>query len=115
MLETQLVLPHALHIIDGLWFVATQKALPLQYSSHKRKGSQITDSPWGMIKLDMSCTATNDYFRLLPYHHNESKYTIKDHFTDNLNSYNGSKFQIGKPFLSNVPNFTKLEIQKKLL
>ena len=69
----------------------------------------------------MSSTATSSYLTLLPYYHNESKSKIEDQLIDNLKSYNESNFQIWKPFISTVPNFTKsytpavLKDTKKLL
>ena len=58
----------------------------------------------------MLCTTTCSYLTLLPYYHNKSKSNIQDQFIDNLKSYNGSNFQIWKPFISTVHNLTKTDI-----
>ena len=65
----------------------------------------IVNPPLGIIKLNMSYTATSSYLTLLPYYHNESKANIQD-----LKSYNGSSLQIWEQFISNLPNFTKTDI-----
>ena len=54
------------------------------------------------------------YPTLLPYYHNESKPDIQDHFIEKLKNYNGSDFQIWKPFISAIPNFTKSYIPEML-
>ena len=46
----------------------------------------IVNPPLGIIKLNMSCTATSSYLTLLPYYYNESRLNIQDQFTDNLKS-----------------------------
>ena len=106
--EPNSILPRAYHVIDGLWFLATQNTLAFTIvCPQKQKETMIVNPPLGIIKLNMPCTATNSYLTLLPYYHNESKSNIQDQFIGNLKSYNGSNLQIWKPFISTVCNFTK--------
>ena len=62
----------------------------------------------------MFCTAKRDYLALLPYNHNESKIKIQDQFVHGLSLYDGSKFKILEPFLTNVPHFTNTDIHNEL-
>ena len=68
----------------------------------------------GMIKLNMSCTASRSYLALLPYYHNESKSDIQDYFIEKLKNYNGSQIQIWKQFILAIFNFTKIDIPEIL-
>ena len=99
------------HIIDGLCFIPPQKTLTFTVvHPQKQKGDYDCNPPLGIIKLNISCTATSSYLTLLPYYHNESKSNIQNQFIDNLKSFNGSNLQIWKPFISTIPNFTKANI-----
>ena len=62
----------------------------------------------------MSCTVESDYLTLLQYHHNESKTDIQDQFAHGISLYYGSAFRIWKPFVTNLPNFTKTDIPNEL-
>ena len=109
--EPNSILPRAYHVIDGLWFTATQNTLTLTVVWHqKQKETLIVNTPIDLVKCNMSCTATSSYLTLLHYYHNERKLNIPNQFIDNLKSYNGSNLQIWKPFSSTVPNFTKTDI-----
>ena len=115
--ELNSILPRTYHIIDGLWFTDGLWFIPSQNTltftvvcPQKQKEAMIVDPPSGIIKLNMSCTATSSYLTLLPYYHNESRLNIQDQFIDNLKSYNGSNLQIWKQFISTIPNFTKTDI-----
>ena len=93
--ELNFILPKGYHIIDGLWFIASQNILTLTVAfPWKQKETMIVNPPLGIIKLNMSCIATGYYLTLLSYYHNESKSNIQDQFTDNLKSYKGSNCQI---------------------
>ena len=50
----------------------------------------------------------NSCLAFLSYYHNESKSNIQNQFNDK--SYNRSNLQIGKSFISTVPNVTKTDI-----
>ena len=109
------ILTKAFHIVDGLWFVATQQTLTfVVVCPDKRRETLIVHPPLGMIKLNMFCVASSSYLTLLPYFHNESKSDIQDHFIENLRTYNGSQIQIWKPFISAIPNITKSDIPEML-
>ena len=109
--EPNSILPRASHIIDGLWFIASQNALAFNVvCPQKQKETLTVNPPLGIIKHNMSCTATSNYLNLLPYYHNESKSNIQVQFINNLKSDNGSHLQMWKPFISIVPNFTKTDI-----
>ena len=111
LVRPNFILPKASHIIDGLWFVATQQILTFAVvCPDKRKETLIVHPPLGLIKLNMSCASSSSYLTLLPYYHDESKSDIQDHFNEKLKDYNGSQIQIWKPFISAIPNFTKSNI-----
>ena len=70
-------LPRANHIIDGLWFIASQNTLIfIVVYPQKQKDTLIVNPPLAIIKLNMSSTATSSYLNLLPYYHNESKLNL---------------------------------------
>ena len=49
------ILPKVFHIVDGLWFVATQHILTFAVECPaKRRKNLIIYPPLGMIKLNMS-------------------------------------------------------------
>ena len=78
--EPNSILPRAYHIIDGLWFIASQNTLAFTVvCPQKQKETMIVNPPVGIIKLNMSCTATSSYLMLLPYYHNESKHSRSVH------------------------------------
>ena len=53
------ILPRTYHIIDGLWFIATQNTLAFTaVCPREQKETLIVNPPLGIIKLNMSCTAT---------------------------------------------------------
>ena len=109
------ILPKASHIVDGLWFVATQQIMTFAaVCPDKRRETLIVHPPVGMIKLNMSCATSSGYLTLLPYYHNESKSDIQDHFIEKLKNYNGSQIQILKPFVSVIPNFIKSDFPEML-
>ena len=113
--EPYSILPRVYHIIDGLWFIATQNTLAFTaVYTQKQKEILIVNPPLGIIKLNISCTVKSSYLTLLPYHHNETKMNIQDQSINNLNSYNGSNLQIWKPFILSVPNLTKTGIATEL-
>ena len=64
--EQNSILPRAYHVIDGLWFIATQNTLTFTaVFPQKQKQTLIVNPPLGIIKLNMSCTATNSYLTWL--------------------------------------------------
>ena len=68
------ILPKASHIVDGLWFVATQQILTFAVvCPDQRRETLVVHPSSGMIKLNMSCAASSSYLTLLPYYHIESK------------------------------------------
>ena len=78
-LEPKSVLPRVYHVIDWLWFTATQNTLTLTVvCSQKQKETVIVNLPLVIIILNMSCTVMNSYMTLLPYHHNENKSNLED-------------------------------------
>ena len=110
-MESNIILPRAYHVIDRLWFIATQSTITFTLvCPQKQKETMIVNPPLGIIKLNMSFPAKSGYLNLLPYYHNESKLNVQDQLIDNIKSYNGSNLQIWKPFISTVPNSTKTEI-----
>ena len=60
-LEPNSIFPRAYHIIDGLWFIATQNTHTHHSQPSETKGTLIVNPAIGIIKLNMSCTATSHY------------------------------------------------------
>ena len=103
--EPNSILSRRYHIINVLWFIVTQNTLTVTVVCPQKQKETHVNPPLGIIKLNMSCSATSSYLTLLPYYHNESKWVIQDQFIDDLKLHNGSYLQIWKPFLSTVLNF----------
>ena len=76
--EPNSILPRAYHIIDGLWFIASQNTLTFTVV-YPQKHTEVlmVSPPLGIIKLYMYCTGTSSYLTLLPYYSNESKSIIQ--------------------------------------
>ena len=74
----------------------------------------ISRPPLDTTKLGMSCSTTSDYLTLLPYYHNESRVAVSSPLENHLTSSNSTRFQLWEPFLSKLPNFTKMELPPEL-
>ena len=58
--EPNFILPKAYHIIDCLWFIASQNTHTFTVvCPQKQKETMIVNPSLGVIKLKMSCTATS--------------------------------------------------------
>ena len=69
----------ALHIIQGLWVIASQKETTFSVTCPEDKGSNfISRPPLDTIKLGMSCSATSDDLTLLPYYHSRSRFAVSN-------------------------------------
>ena len=109
------LLPMALHIIQGLWVIASQKDLRFSVTYPEDKRSIfISRPPLDTIKLGMSCSTTSDYLTFLPYYHNESRFAVSNPLGNRLTSSNSTRFQLWEPILSKLPNFTKMELPPEL-
>ena len=57
----------AYHIINGLWFIASQTSLTFTVvCPQKQKETPIVNPPLGIIKLNMSCIDTSTYLTYYP-------------------------------------------------
>ena len=109
------LLPMTLHIMQGLWVIAPQKELRFSVTCPEDKRSIfISRPPLDTIKLGMSYSATSDYLTLLPFYHNESGFAVSNPLGNHLTSSNSTRFQLWEPFLSKLPNFTKMELPPEL-
>ena len=78
-----------------------------------RDSAQIVNPPLGVLKLETSCTASNDYLYLPAFYHNESQYKISDPF-DDLTISDNFTIEFWKPLIEKVPSFNPSELPKHL-
>lgn len=109
--------PLAHYLVNGIWIIAATK--PLQFTvvcpeSNLRESTLKVKPPLGVVKLPMSCTASNNYLYLPAFYQNESKYEINDPFEDVTAIFNISKINLWEPLISKLPNFNDTLVPKHL-
>ena len=64
-------LPIAEYVHSGVWIVATSDVMKFTIVCQDRSGMQgevVVHPPLGVIRLNMTCGAANDYLSLPPYY-----------------------------------------------
>ena len=103
------VLPIAEYIYSGMWVVATHQTM--KFTVVCQDPSQVQDDvmtkpPLGVITLNMSCTASNDYLSLLPFYENKIESHVQDSWGALLKLKNILKFTLWSNFSHSFPNLT---------
>ena len=105
------VIPMAEYLTDGYWIVTTQRRLSFSVvcqTERTRVGDIRVEPPLGVVRLGMSCTASNEYMTLLPYYQEESKLQVHDSLQELLLSFVGMNASVWKPLHEAMPLFKPL-------
>ena len=86
----------------------------LQTLDDKIKDAVKVNPPLGIVKLPISCTASNNYLYLLAFYQNELKYEIYDPFDDITAVFNISNINLWEPLTSKLPNYNVTLLPKHL-
>lgn len=111
------LLPFMEYIHSGIWVVATHEIMKFTIVCQDQSVMQcdvIVHPPLGLVKLNTSCGAANDYLHLLPNCESEVKKYISDTWGSLLNLRNITQFSLWGNFSSHFPNTTPFEIMDNL-
>ena len=81
MVRLNAVLPMAEYLTDGNWIITTQRKLVFSLVCQENEGGTReieVQPPLDIIRLPMSCSASNEYMSLMPYYQKESKFEVED-------------------------------------
>ena len=109
--------PLAHYLVNGIWIISATKSLQFTVvcqESNLRDSTVKVNPPLGIVKLPISCTASNNYLYLPAFYQNESKYEIYDPFDDITAVFNISKINLWEPLKSKLPNFNVTHLPKHL-
>ena len=110
-------LPVAEYIHSGVWVVATYETIKFTIVCQDQSEMQCDITvypPLGIVKLNMTCGAANDYLCLPPYYKKEVKGHISDTWGSLLKLRNITQFSLWRNFSSVFPNVTSVEITDDL-
>ena len=110
------MLPAAKVIHSGMWMVSTSEQLKFTTNcQNTNKQYEITvNYPFGVIKLNITCRASNNYLSLTPYYEKEINFQVPDQMELLLKLRNISKFTLWDEFNQTFPNLTVLEMPEEL-
>lgn len=116
ILDTRL--PIAKYIHSGMWVIATRRTMTFTVvcPGPIEKRSDVTIfAPLGVVQLDMTCRASNNYLSLPSYYERKVKGHIMDAMGSLLTLRNISSFSLWRNFTSNFPNLTSVEIPSDIV
>ena len=68
----------------------------------------------GVLKLDISCSATNKYLTMLPFYHKATDIERVDPYRQLLTMRNNTKISLWEPVVRMFPSFEKTELPREL-
>ena len=117
MVRLNAVLPMAEYLTNGNWIITTQRKLvfSLVCQENERGTREIeVQPPLDIIRLPMSCSASNEYMSLMPYYQKESKSEVEDSISELLLNARVANTTIWKPFHEKLPNFSSIQLPDRL-
>ena len=117
MVRLNAVLPMAEYLTDGNWIITTQRKLvfSLVCQENERGTREIeVQPPLDIIRLPMSCSASNEYMSLMPYYQKESKFEVEDSISELLLNARVANTTIWKPFHEKLPDFSSIQLPDRL-
>ena len=111
------ILPVAQYIYSGMWVVATHQ--PMKFTivctdPPNPPGYTKIQPPLGVIRLNMSCRASNNYLSLPPFYENKIESHMQDSWRSLLKLRAFTKFTLWDNISSTFPNITSLRIPDNL-
>lgn len=117
VINTNVRLPMAKHIDNGLWIITTNKQVSFSMTCHNAANtgpSIIIEPPIGTMQLSGTCTAVSSHITLLPFITYKSHARVEDSARELLKLTNTTNLKLWEPFYKALPNYTKLIIPDKL-
>lgn len=114
-IDTKLPIARAIH--SGAWIISTSEKLRLTVVCQDKKGQDdiTVNPPFGVINLNISCRASNDYLSLPPYYENEINVHVSDSVETLLKLGHVSKFTMWNELNeTSTNNITSIEIPVEL-
>ena len=105
------------YLTDGNWIITTQRKLVFSLVCQENQGGvrEIeVQPPLDIIRLPMSCSASNEYMSLMPYYQKESKFQVEDSISELLLNARVANATIWKPFHEKLPNFSAIQLPGRL-
>ena len=106
-------LPNAKYIHSGIWIIATQKTMKFRVvcrDTANEQGDITVQAPLGVVKLNMTCRASNDYLSLPAYYEKRGQGQVKDSLGSFLRFRNISRSFLWHNFSSSFSNKTSLKL-----
>ena len=111
--QSNALIPNAMYLSEGQWIIVAQTPLTFSVVCEKSHDIIQTSPPIALVKLNLTCSASNGYLTLPPYFHQESKKVIHDSLEEIIKWTNVS-LKMWAPFTQWFPNFTKASIPDEL-
>ena len=111
MVRLNAVLPMAEYLTDGNWIITTQRKLVFSLVCQENKGGTREID---IIRLPMSCSASNEYMSLMPYCQKDSKFEVEDSISELLLNARVANTTIWKPFHEKLPDFSSIQLPDRL-
>ena len=111
------LLPQATYLAKGQWAIASTDVLVFTVVCKEdvRQTKTFTvNPPLGLIRLNETCSASNDHLTLLPYYHRETYHAVKDNFQNLINNANISEMLILEPLRIHFDNLTFAKVPAPL-
>ncbi len=115
VLDTRL--PLAMYIQSGIWVIATRREMKFTVVCQdplRNQGDVTVRAPFGVIKLNMSCRASNSYFSLPAYYEQKVTAHIDDAMGLLLELRNMSSFSLWNNFTSTFPKLASLTLPSEI-
>ena len=110
-------LPDAKYMHSGIWVVATHKTMKFTVvcrDSENKQGDVTVQAPLGVIRLNMTCRASNEYLSLPAYYEKRGQGQFKDSWESFLKLRNISRSSLWYNFSISFPNKTSIKLSDGL-
>ena len=118
IVEMNVQLPTAVYLDNGIHAVSTFRTITFQVTCHRNTlpATQIiVNPPLEIVTLALTCVASHPDIILLLYYLEQIKYNPQnDLFLGMLRETNFPAVQIWEPFVSVLPNYSKIELPETL-
>ena len=109
------ILPRAEYIDRGMWVILTRDIMTFTVNCNNIHPYSVTiNCPFGILKLNNTCKAFNEFFDIPEYYEKESFYTFQDPLESLLKIVDYSNFSNWNELHTNFPTLKTLEIPKEL-
>ena len=109
-------LPRAEYISNGKWVITTNEDLILVINcKNKQESTEIrVRAPVGIISLQETCSASNEFLTLPPFYERESKFNVEISESEFFKNYNKTRSHFWNPIKHKFPTFDPVKVTNKL-